>query len=216
MYVLNADAARAGDTVGAYITETGKYIGRFTRAERLISRDKGTHGVGFSFKAEDGREARFDVWTKRADDSPLSGLNTINAMMTCLQLRELRDIPCSVKKWNFDQQADETVIVQCFNALMMVDIGLLLRSEEYEKTDKNGVLTGETGWRMGIMAAFQAKTELMATEILARKTTPTMLAQVIPSLRDKPLKKNSARQPVATREQSALSAAGFPDDDVPF
>lgn len=214
MYTLNPEAARAGDIVGAFINETGKYIGRFTRAEKLVSRDKGTHGIGFTFKANDSRETRFDVWTMRADGSPLSGLNTINAIMVCLLKRDLKDIPFSVKKWDFDKQADETVIVQCFTEIMNVDIGLLLRSEEYEKTDKHGTPTGETGWRMGIVAAFQAKTELMATEVLARKTTPEMLAQVIPTLHDKPLKKRAATN--TPRAASALSDAGFPDDDVPF
>lgn len=214
MYILNPELARAGDTVGAYITETGKYIGRFSRAEQLVAREKGTHGIGFSFRAEDGREARFDVWTQKADGTALPGMNTINAMMACLQVRELRAVPYSVTKWDFEQQRDTVQIAQCFEPLMKADIGLLLRSEEYEKME-NGHPTGQTGWRMGVVAAFQAKTELMATEILARKTVPAMLALVIPMLHDKPLRKKAAQQS-GSREPSALTTAGFPDDDVPF
>lgn len=211
MYVLDTNAARAGDVVGGFINETGKYVGKFTRAERLQSREKGTEGIGFTFKADDGRETRFDVWTMKQDGTALSGLNLINAMMTCLQLRELRPQVRKVKKYDFDQQRDIDATVPCFVELMDIEIGLLLRSEEYQKQNSN-----ETGWRMGLFAVFQARTELMATEILGRKTSPEMLAQVVSALKDKPLRKKTPPQ------SSSLAAAGgyhdaFPaDEDIPF
>lgn len=215
MYTLNPEAARAGDVVGAFLTDSGKYVGRFTRAEKLVARDKGTHGIGFTFKAEDGRETRFDVWTQKADGTALPGLNTVNAMMTCLQLRELKDSPQRVKKYDYDLQKDCEMTVPCFAALMNTDIGLLLRAEEYERMDA-GRPTGQTGWRMNVFAVFQARTELMATEILARKTTPDMLAMVLVALKDKPLRKKAAPANGPAAQPSALAAAGFPDDDVPF
>jgi hypothetical protein len=211
MYILNPEAARQGDTVGGFITETGKYVGKFLRAEKLVSREKQTHGIGFSFKAEDGRETRFDVWTQKADGTALPGLNLINAMMTCLQLRELRAVSMQVKRWDANEGKDTEQVVPCFNALMNADIGLLLRAEEYEKM-KDNRLTGETGWRMNIFAVFQAKTGLMATEILARRTSPEMLDNVVSALRDKPLRKKST-------PQASAPDHGMPsmlDDDVPF
>lgn len=215
MYTLNPEAARAGDVVGAFLNDTGKYVGRFTRAEKLVARDKGTHGIGFSFKANDGRETRFDIWTQKADGTTLPGLNTVNALMTCLQLRELKDSPQRVKKYDFDLQKDVEATVPCFAGLMNTDIGLLLRAEEYEKM-QDGHPTGQTGWRMNVFAVFQAVSELMATEILARKTTAYMLALVEPALKDKPLRKKNAPTNGSASQPSALAAAGFPDDDVPF
>lgn len=213
MYSLNPDAARAGDTFGAYITETGKYTGRFTRAQKLVAREKGTHGIGFSFRADDGREARFDLWTKKSDGTELPGLNTLNAMMACLQIRNLRESPVRVKAWDYDQQKEAEQTVPCFPELMNVDIGLLLRAEEYEKFS-NGYATGETGWKMGLLGVFQAHTDLMASEVLGRKTKPELLPQVISgALRDKPLRKKSAT-PASPPPQSA--GASFADDDVPF
>lgn len=212
MYTLNPEAARAGDVVGAYINDTGKYVGRFARAEKLVARDKGTHGIGFTFKADDGRETRFDIWTQKADGTALPGLNIINSMMTCLQLRELKESPVKVKRWDYDQQKDVEAVVPCFTALMNTDIGLLLRAEEYERMN-NGVPTGQTAWRMNVFAVFQAHTELMATEILARKTHPDMLPLVMVALKDKPLRKKNPSGAQAGAQPSALPA-GF--DDVPF
>ncbi len=89
-------------------------------------------------------------------------------------------------------------------------IGLLLRAEEYEKM-KDGHKTGERGWRMGLFAVFQADTELMASEVLSRKTQPEQLAKVTGMLADKPLKAGAAKP-------AAQTGGNFSDmdDDIPF
>lgn len=212
MYLLNPEFARAGDNVGGFISETGKYTGKFLRAEKLVSKEKGTDGIGFTFRSDDGRECRFDLWTQKADGTALSGLNSVNALMTCLQLRELRATPQRVKRYDFDLGQNTEQVVPCFDALMNTDIGILLRAEEYEKM-QNGIPTGETGWRMAVFAVFQAKTELMATEILARRTSPEMLGSVILSLKDKPLRKKSVP---ANGPAMSSGSTPFLDDDVPF
>lgn len=211
MYTLDANAAKKADAIGAYISETGKYAGTFLRAEKLVSQSKGTHGIGFTFKADDGRETRFDIWTMKANNEPLSGMNQINAMMACLQLRGLKESVQRVKKWDNDAGREEVMEATCFADLMNKPIGLLLRSEEYEKM-KDGHKTGETAWRMNLFACFQAGTELMASEILDRKTKPEQLAKVIGMLADKPLKK-SAGSPA--HHAPASNGAAF-DDDIPF
>jgi hypothetical protein len=93
-------------------------------------------------------------------------------------------------------------------------IGLLLRSEEYEKMD-NGQKTGEYAWRMGVFAIFQAGTELMASEILSKKTKPEQLGKVIVMLADKPLKKKASTANHAPRGAGGPPPADF-DDDIPF
>jgi hypothetical protein len=214
MYILNPEMARAGDAVSGFITDTGKYVGKFLRAEKLVSKEKQTDGIGFTFKSDDGRECRFDVWTQKADGTALPGMNLVHAMMTCLQVRELRATSQKVKRWDYDQQRDTEQVLPCFDALMSRDIGVLLRAEEYEKMF-DGHPTGETGWKMGIFAVFQAGTELMATEILGRRTAPEMLGNVILNLKDKPLRKKA---PNASASGPASAPANGPawDDDVPF
>lgn len=214
MYNLNPEAAKKADAIGAYLNETGKYVGQFIRAEKLVSQNKGTHGIGFTFKADNGQECRFDIWTQRADGENLSGMNQINAMMACLKLRGLSESTQRVKKWDDSQKAEALMDAPCFADLMNKQIGLLLRSEEYEKM-KDGHKTGETGWRIGFFACFQADTELMATEILNRKTKPEQLAKVVAMLADKPLKKNGGGHASAPASSSG-APIDMEDLDIPF
>lgn len=213
MYQLDPNLAKKADTIGAYISDTGKYVGQFIRAEKLVSANKGTDGIGFTFKDDAGRSCRFDVWTQKQDGTALSGLNQINAMMACFQLRGLKDSPQNVSKWDNDAGSETVQSAPCFADLMNKNIGVLLRSAEYEKM-KNNVLTGENGWRMELFAIFQADTELMASEIMSRKTKPEQLEKVIAQLADKPLKKTSAR---ATTQ--SFGGNNLPEnfgDDIPF
>lgn len=212
MYKLNTELAAKADVIGAYINETGKYTGSFIRAEKLISAKNRTDGVGFTFKADDGRETRFDIWTQKEGGEPLMGLNMVNAIMACLMVRQVSVTQLEVKKWH--DGAEVVMPAPCFPELMNKRIGLLLRAEEYAKM-KDGYETGEFGWRMGPFAVFQADTELMASEILKKKTQPEQLAKIIPMLADKPLKKKSG---VSARSQTAgMPPSGFADDeDLPF
>jgi len=209
MYTLDTKLASKADTIGAYISETGKYTGTFVRAEKLVSANKGTDGIGFTFRADDGRECRFDVWTRKGNGEALTGLNQINAMMACLSLRTINVSQQNVKKWDNGQEV--VMPAPCFSDLMNKPIGLLLRAEEYEKM-ADGQKTGDTGWRMGLFAIFQAGTELMASEIMARKTAPEQLAKVVVQLADKPLKKQSG----ARHASAPATSGGFADDDIPF
>jgi len=216
MYTLNTQAAIKADTIGAYINETGKYVGEFLRAEQLVSAGKGTKGIGFTFKADDGRESRFDIWTHKGNGEELSGLNQVNAIMVCLQVRQMAPVTHNVKKWDPQANAEAIMPAQCFVELMRKPIGLLLRSEEYEKM-ADGMATGDTGWRMGVFAIFQAGTELMASEILSRKTKPEQLAKVTEMLADKPLKKRAGSHGRSGTQNNGTPPESIQfDDDIPF
>lgn len=211
MYTLNVESAKKADVIGAYISETGKYVGTFIRAEKLVSASKGTDGIGFTFKDDASRECRFDVWTQKQTGEALSGLNQVNAMMACLSVRGLSPTLQCVKKW---VDSKETMVeVDCFSDLMGKKIGLLLRAEEYEKM-KDGQKTGGTAWRMGLFAVFQADTELMASEILNRKTKPEQLEKVLVQLADKPVKKHAQAGARDTGSSHSEVPADF--DDIPF
>lgn len=212
MYQLDTQSAKSADTIGAFINDTGKYIGAFIRAEKLLT-DKQTHGIGFTFKADDGRETRFDLYTVMADGTKLYSMKQVHALMACLQARNLTEQKMRVKKWDKENSKEDMLEATCFPELMNKPIGLLLRAEEYEKM-KNGQLTGESGWRMGLFACFQAGTELMASEILDRKTQPEQLAKVTAMLADKPLKKSPKSAP--DRPQGSQSSMAVMDDDIPF
>lgn len=215
MYTLDASAAKQADNIGAYINETGKYVGTFVRAEKLVSANAGTHGIGFTFKNDGGQSTRFDIWTMRANGEKLSGMNQVNAMMACLQTRQLTEVARKVMKWDWDANKEVLMDATVFPELMDKRIGLLLRSEEYEKM-QNGAPTGETGWRMGLFACFQADTELMASEILDRKTSPEQLTKVVAMLADKPLKRRASGHASTSGQAPAGRPAIDMDDDIPF
>jgi len=125
MYQLDTTLASKADTIGAFINDTGKYVGKFIRAEKLVSANKGTHGIGFTFQADDNRECRFDIWTMRENNEPLQGLNQINALMACLKVRALTESVRNVKKWH--DGSEQVMAATCFSELMDKPIGLLLR-----------------------------------------------------------------------------------------
>lgn len=224
MYTLDPTAARQADNQGAYLKETGKYVGTFTRAEKLVSKNKGTHGIGFTFEANDKRTTRFDIWTAKPNGEHLSGFNTLQAIMTILRLRGIQPAHGKVERYDYDSKKNITVDAEVFPDLTGKPIGLVLRSTEFEKV-KDGYPTGETGWRLEPVAPFDAQTEFTASEILDKKTSPTKLANIISTLEDRPLR-NRPVAPQAQHQDDGFggppaghpASSGFMDDgaDIPF
>ena len=105
MYQFNAATAAEADNISAYLDETGKYKGKFTRAEKLISANKGTHGVGFTFEDESKRTARFDLWTMDSQGKELMGFKSLQAILGVLRFpsgRDLKIAQAQVDRYNFD------------------------------------------------------------------------------------------------------------------
>lgn len=225
MYALDTNAAREADSFGSYLTETGKYVGTFTRAEKLISKNKGTHGIGFTFESA-GQTTRFDIWTMDAQNKHLSGFKAVNAIMACMSLRGIAPKQGQVERYNWDTQQKETVQADVFPDLVGKPVGLVLQKTEYEKM-RDGQYTGETGWRLELVAPFRAADEFTASEILDRKTKPEKLASIIAVLSDRPLKKRNTQQQgravdyEAGNQAAAAAGAGsgfdgMDDDSIPF
>jgi hypothetical protein len=205
-YELDTGSARKADQRGGMISETGKYIGRFVRAEEITT-DKGTKGIDFSFVSKDNLKTRFALYTEKKDGSRISiGYAFVMALMTCLKLRGMKPAETRVKKWDNDANAEVDVVAPCYTELMNKDIGVLLEAEEYEKTN------GSIGKRMVLAGVFQAQSELTASEVLDQKVKAEQLPKMVASLRDRPLKGNRPAQ------RSAPAAAGGVDfdDDIPF
>lgn len=212
MYALDPNAARSADQRSSMITETGKYLGTFTRAEK-IKATSGTEGIDFSFKANDGRGCRFALYTKKHDGTVIKiGTGLVMAMLACLQVRQMDAKPTKVRKWDMAANEEVDATVPCFADIMNKPIGLLLEAEEYEKN------AGGIGKRMVLAGVFQADTELTASEILDRKTTPTQLPKIVATLRDRPLNKGRSSAPARAASGSDMGHAGqdIPDDDIPF
>lgn len=209
MYSLNTTAARQADQRSERITEIGKYIGVFTRAEDVES-TKGTRGIDFAFQTDAKQTANFTLWTLNADGKELFGYKQLQALMTCLRVKQLETTTAVVKKW--DRVANQVLEVQAevFEDLMDRPIGILFETEEYEK---NG---GGTGVKVVPVAFFDADTELMASEILDKKVQPAQLAKMLPTLKHRPLKKASSTQQRPPNPSPSGSRFEDMDDDIPF
>jgi hypothetical protein len=222
MYQFNAATAAEADNISAYLDETGKYKGKFTRAEKLISANKGTHGIGFTFEDESKRTARFDLWTMDNTGKQLMGFKSLQAILAVLRFpagRDLKIAQAQVDRYDYETRQNTKVQADTFPDLINRPIGLVMRNTEYEKM-RDGMKTGETGWRLEMVVPFQADTELTASEIVGNKTQPQKLAGIMATLTDRPLKARPAgnqRNDHSGPPPGHPAAGGFDDfGDTPY
>lgn len=217
MYTLDTSEAKKADNTGSRITELGKYVGHFTQAEDVTAKT-GTKGLSLSFESN-GKSANLSIYTIRNNDDKLQGYQTLMAMMTCLQLRNLTEREGTVKVWDNVARKEVERAGLTFPELCNKRIGLLLETEDYLKQD------GTTGTKMVIAGVFQADTDLTASEILDRKTTPERLSQMEMRLRHRPVKGAPAAAPASHggygHQQAAPAYGGNSgfndlDDSIPF
>ena len=206
MYALDTTAAKKADQTGSRINELGKYVGQFKQAEDITA-STGTKGIPLRFEAN-GQSADLSIYTQKSNGEQIMGFQVLMAMMTCMQLRNITPKPGNVKHWDNEARKEVEKQAQVFPDLCNKDIGLLLETEDYAKKD------GSVGTRMVIAGVFQAKTELTASEILDRKTTPEHLEKMVSRLRHRPIKGAAPAQ----RPAAAPAGSGFDDmdDDIPF
>lgn len=208
---LDSNLAKSADNIAAGIKESGKYIGTITRAEFLHART-GTKGLGLSFKTDSGLTADYlDLYHTKHDGEALSSLKTVNAILCCAKVSDAKVRKIKVEKWNNEAKARESVEVDGYPDLMGKRIGLLL--QKVMETDDNG----KDRERLQIFAVFNADTELTASEMYAKKSTPERLGSMLDALLARPFVDKRKK-----RNGSSGSSAGpdrfddMPDDDCPF
>ncbi len=204
-----ADAARKADTGGGAIKELGKYVGEFTQAKDVLTK-KGGKGIEFIFKTASGQKANFAIYTESSEGERYQGYDALMAIMACMQLRNITPKTGTATRYDFDTREDVQEECSIFPDLCK-SIGVLLETEDYLKRD------GSTGTRMVLKNVFQASTELTATEILERKTSPVQLEKMVAALRHRPLKvarPAPARQHGANMDDRPFS--GEDDADIPW
>jgi hypothetical protein len=203
---LDTNAARSADSISSTIRETGKYIGVITRAEKLLSKNK-VEGLGISFKTDDGSTASYlDLYTIKPDGEKLRGFNIAQAILCCTRTKSAEEGIINFDRW--DKEIGQVIEMSAkgYPSLMGKRIGLLLQKE----LSTNNT-TGADVERVNIFGVFEAETELTASEILDKKTTPEQLAKMLQVLMQRPIRD--------TRQKPAVHAPAAMDDfdlDVPF
>lgn len=208
-YSLDTKAAAQADNLFSKIEEKGAYLGIFTRAEKVISRNK-TKGVDFSFKADNGATADYlTIWTHNSEGVELPGFKALMAIMTCLKVRELTATDGEAEKYDNDLKQRVKVQVPLFKELMNKPIGLLLHMEQYEKT------AGGTAWKPAISAPYAAD-GFTASEILSKAKEATTMDKMLSALRDRPLKGGASTSPQPSGQPQTGGTFDDLDDNIPF
>lgn len=216
MLKLDTAQAAAADNITAQISEPGKYIGTITRAEKLVSKDKGTQGLGLSFRADNGQTAEYlDLYHTKGTGEALSGLKTVNAVMCCAKIKQAEEGTVQVEKWDSVAGARRKMSVSGYPALMNKRIGLLLRKTL--ETDNKG----KDRERLEIFGVFDPETEMTASEILSRATEPQKLSAMLDVLIARGVIDKRTSRPQARQAQQSAGMDRFDDvppldDDVPF
>lgn len=208
-YTLDTKAASQADNLFSKIEEKGAYLGAFTRAEQVASK-KGSKGVDFSFKADNGATADYlTIWTHNGEGKQLQGFNTLMAIMTCLKVRDLTAKVGEVEKYDQALKQRVKVAVPLFQDLMHKPIGLLLHMEQYEKT------AGGMAWKPAISAPY-AQDGFTASEILSKAKEATTMDKMLSALRDRPLKGNASNVPHPNGQSNTGGTFDDLDDQIPF
>jgi hypothetical protein len=215
MYTLDTQAAKQADQSGKFIKETGKYKGRFTKAEALTA-TTGTQGIAFTFESDEKQTANITIYTVKSNGEKLYDFQKLMAIMACMKLRNVSDpVNGKATKYDFDTKQEVQYDAPLLLDLMNKPIGLLLQSCEYEK-QKDRVPIGEYGWKLEIHGAFEASSELTASEILGGKTKPELLASMVAHLADRPLKNKGAASSRPVSAGGGKNSAPDDFDEIPF
>ena len=205
-YEVDQNAALSADQINSGIREPGKYKGVITRAEALVS-GEGTKGLGISFKADGGATADYlDIYTHKADGTALMGAKTVSAIMACTRQSKLADGTIQCEKWNKQTKKRDQVTVKGYPALMGKRIGFLLQ-KEYGTHNTTGAETE----KMVIFGVFSADTEMTASEILDKKTSPEQLSKMVDALAARPVRDNR-KNGGPTRSAAPSSVSSGHDD----
>jgi hypothetical protein len=210
MLSFDREVAQQADHVSSALTEPGKYVGVITRAEKLLS-EKGTQGLGLSFKTDNGMTADYlDLYTINKDGDALPSYKTAQAILGCLQMRECPDGQIKVEKYNKETKKREEMIVPGYPSMIGKRIGFLLQ-KELGTNPNNG---NETS-KLVVYGVFQADTELTVSEILAKKTKPETLAKMVEALMANPVRdnrKNVSKAAPSSHPNAPGNNGGFDDD----
>lgn len=206
-YALDTTAAKEANNGGKRISEPGEYTGKIRAAWHEVN-EKGTESVHIIFASDGGQEAGpLALYTHKGDGTTLPSYKTLNAIMACCKVRELKPTRGPVKLWNRDANAEVEKQKDIFPALSGKPLGLVLQAEEYENRNF------EVKERMVIAAPFEAGTRKMAEEVLTQSPDAKALDKYLTWFSNgHQVKKLKSRN----HAESAPAPQSDNFDDIPF
>lgn len=173
-FTLNTESAKQADA-GGRIEQTGKYVGVIKSME-FVTAKSGAQGFEISFESDAKEYTTITIWTVSKEGQPLSGTHKVNALLACCGVRSLTPTDQQLEKYDFESRQKVKRLCTVAPEMTGKRIGLLLQRENY----LNG--QGQQRHQMNFFAAFNAESELMAKEVLDRKTTPELLPKALDRL----------------------------------
>jgi hypothetical protein len=215
IYALDADLARKSDDTKTRIDASGEYVGKFTKAKRILSAN-GTEGIEFSFETENGETGDYlTLYTIKANGAKTFGYNMLMALMTCLRIRQIGTQRITVDEWDTTTRRLIPIEASHYTELMNKPVGVLIQREPIIdqhtgqiKIDAGGVQK----WKLNLVGFFDAESRKTASEILDKVDAPSRLQKKIATLRDKPI-------PTPISNSTSAPASAMPaveEDDIPF
>jgi hypothetical protein len=204
-YQLDTKAAAEANSGGNRIKESGAYVGHIAQAWGETN-EKGTESITLHFVADNGQEAVLPLYTFNGKGESLPSFKTLNAVMCCARLRELKASRGKVTVYDFDEKADVQRDKEVYRDLFGKKIGLFIQEEEY--SGQNGVKT-----RPILFAPFDRESKMVAKEILDKATEAKTFDRILKWLGDNPVKKLKGSRAAAS---NAAPVDSHEDDDIPF
>ena len=212
MFTLDTKAAKAGSGGSSRIDTTAKYKGTIKFAKYFQSQTNSKF-VTIMFRSDDGQEARIQICTHGKAGQTTYGYKQIQAIMACLKTKTLTLGDETHDDYNHEAKEVQPTKLQVFKEMTGAKIGLALY--RHDQTGTNGDY-----YSMEIAAPFNYESEMTASEILDRKTTPEQLGKIVINMKDKDSRTQGG--PAASDPYSAYAATTamqMPDDlnsDIPF
>lgn len=208
---LDPKAAKESNVGNKRLSESGAHPG-VIKAAWYEKNDKGTESVHIQFAADDGREAnQLVLYTHNGDGKALSSFNTFNAILACARIKQVTAQRQTVELYDFDAGGMVKRDKECYVALHGKPIGLFLQLEERKNR------SDEIKESLSIVGAFEAKTKLVAAEILNSQTDAAQFPKIVDWLAKNPVRKlrgGSGGQ--APRGSARPAGQDFDDSEIPF
>lgn len=162
------------------IDESGAYVGEFKKVVVVKSRDKGTHGLKFTFESDEGGVIDTTLWVRSADGKDLFSAAQLAAMRVVLGAQKLVVADGLDDQWSAEEGRRVPTPCKVIANLTGKKIGLVLQKTtkdnpsrpEYPRVDYN------------VKGAYAPATRLTAGEIVKGVKEPKELDKILSKLKD--------------------------------